>query len=90
MLYARGGLVKTRFGTDYKTSGSSATSQEDKTGVRIGGGVEMPVRKDVQMRLDYTWTDYGSYTLKYSNGPTGRDSFKNTESLFRVGFAYKF
>ena len=90
LIYARAGLVRTRFGTDYATSGSSATSQEDKTGIRVGGGVEMPVRKNVQMRLDYTWTDYGSYNLKYSNSPTGTDSFKNAESLFRVGFAYKF
>ena len=83
------GLVETRFSTDYATTGSSASSEETKTGVRFGGGVEMPIGKSLQMRLDYTWTDYGSYNLKYSNSPTGTDSFKNAENLFRMGIAYK-
>lgn len=90
LIYGRAGLVETCFSTDYATTGSAASSDQTKVGIRVGGGVEMPIGKSLQMRLDYTWTDYGSYNLKYSNGPTGTDSFKNTENLFRVGVAYKF
>ena len=90
LIYGRAGLVETRFSTDYATTGSAARGEQTKTGIRVGGGVEMPIGKSTQMRFDYTWTDYGSYNLKYSNGPAGTDSFKNTENLFRVGLAYKF
>jgi len=90
LLYGKAGLVRTRFSTDYATTGNVAYSDKTMSGIRLGGGLEMPVSKSTNLRLEYTWTDHGTYGLRYSNAPNGTDTFKNTENQFRVGLIYKF
>jgi hypothetical protein len=58
-----------------------------KAGIRWGGGVELPFAEDLRLRLDYSWTAYPTYNVDYV---TGIDSFKNSESLFRVGILTAF
>lgn len=87
LLYGRVGVVRARFTNDFATSGAYTHTKETKTGLRYGGGVEMPVGNGMKMRLDYTVTDYPGYDVSYG---ANTDHFENTENLFRVGLSYRF
>lgn len=87
LLYLRGGVVGTRFETDYATPAGSVEQSEFQAGARFGGGVEFALNEDFRMRLDYTRTIYPSYTV---TNPLGTDSFDTDENLFRLGVAYRF
>ena len=57
------------------------------SGLRVGVGVEYALQPDVHLRMDYSYTDYGSHTVDYG---AGVDSFDTSESLFQVGLTYQF
>lgn len=88
LVYARGGPVVSGFDTDYATTGASASSSEDKVGLRVGAGVEVGMSENLRLRLDYTHTAYDDFGISY--GGTGRDEFENSENQFRVGVLYSF
>ncbi|MDE2465743.1 MAG: outer membrane beta-barrel protein, partial [Alphaproteobacteria bacterium] len=89
LVYGRIGVVHTRFANKYHDEGGAnyVTPDISKNGFRLGGGVAVPLSRHTFLRLDYTWTRYGSYKVNYV---TGTDSFRNSENLFRVGIAWKF
>lgn len=87
MLYGRAGVVRTRFDTDYSVGGNSVSPEDAQTGLRFGGGVELPADENVFVRLDYTFTTYERYDVNYVSGV---DGFDNSESLFRIGIGYRF
>lgn len=88
LLYARGGPVVTQFENDYATGGSEVSTTENQAGLRLGGGIEVGVSENLRLQLDYSHTTYDSYDVVYGNGQ--RDSFDNSETLFRAGVLYSF
>jgi hypothetical protein len=88
LVYGRAGGVSTRFSNTYTDENGLNHVEPDDTvrGLRLGGGVAIPINKHVAMRFDYTWTRYASYDVNYV---TGVDRFRNSENLFRVGLAFK-
>lgn len=88
LVYGRLGFVSTQFQNKYHDEHGINYVTPDKTkgGLRLGGGVATPIDDDAILRLDYTWTRYGSYNVNYV---TGVDAFRNSENLFRVGIAWK-
>lgn len=82
LVYGRFGVVSTKFRNSYERGMQFVTPDVTKAGIRWGGGVELPFAEDLRLRLDYSWTAYPSYDVDYV---TGIDTFKNSESLFRVG-----
>lgn len=89
LLYGRIGAVLAGFDTSYKLADSGVDTDDDRTepGIRFGGGVEVPAGEHLFVRLDYTFTDYDSYSIDY--GP-GSDSFDNDESQIKLGVGYRF
>ncbi|WP_161958677.1 outer membrane beta-barrel protein [Ferruginivarius sediminum] len=89
LIYGRVGAVLGGFSTSYKLADSGVDEDDERTepGIRFGGGVEVPASERLFVRLDYTFTDYDSYSIDY--GP-GSDRFDNDESLIRVGVGYRF
>ncbi len=94
MLYARAGIVNTKFNTQYKKGNNAAAwvdRDDELDGTRLGLGAEIPTSNDVFLRFDYTVTDYDNYgfaTTHGSNPDTAQ--FDNKESLFRFGIAVRF
>lgn len=88
LVYGRLGLAYTQFANKYHDEGgvNYVTPDDSETGLRLGGGVAVPVADNMFFRLDYTWTLYGSYNVNYV---TGTDKFRNSENLFRAGIAWK-
>lgn len=89
LLYGRAGAVRTRFTTDYlrQDTGDHVIQDDRLTGVRFGGGVEMPASDHSFVRLDYSFTEYDDYNVDYVSGI---DSFGNSEALVRMGFGLKY
>jgi len=87
LIYGRAGVAKSWFDNDYNFDGNDVDRTTSELGLRVGAGVEFAVSDRLRMRLDYTRTDYGSYSVDYG---AGVDSFANTENLFRVGISYAF
>ena len=89
LLYGRVGAVGTRFTTDYlrQDSGDHIVQDDRLTGVRFGGGVEMPASGHSFVRLDYSFTEYDDYNVDYVSGV---DSFGNSEALVRMGLGLKY
>ena len=88
MLYGRFGGVLTEFDTDYVESGVATPQDDTLRGLRVGGGVEVPIDGGAFLRLDYTYTTYEDYDVDF-NGP-GEDNFANNESMLRAGIGYRF
>lgn len=86
LVYARAGLVRTRFDIPYQTTNRSVRSRETLTGLRFGGGVEIGVGGRARLRLDYTVTSYRPYDVVYGENS---DSFDHTESLLRAGLLWR-
>ena len=87
LVYARGGVVGTRFENEYSVAGAIVDDREIVAGVRVGGGIEFAATEDVRVRLDYTRSFYPEYTVTY---PTGSDQFDPSENLFRIGVIVDF
>ena len=89
LVYGRIGVAHTRFANKYHDEGGANYVAPDisENGLRLGGGVAVPLSAHTFLRLDYTWTHYGSYAVNYV---TGSDSFRNSENVFRIGIGWKF
>jgi len=89
LLYARAGRVRSHFDTDYRFEGVGVDIRDsrDLWGLRAGAGVEVPASAHTFVRLDYTYTDYGTYRIDYGSGT---ESFDTADALVRAGVGYRF
>ena len=88
LLYGRVGFARTEFRTKYNHEGIPTSQDDDQTGLRVGGGVEVAMTDHIFGRFDYTYTDYGdAYKVNFGNG---FDKFETRETLFRLGVGYRF
>lgn len=89
LLYARAGVVGTRFQADFAKGNNSLSALYDETGIRFGGGMELPVSEQLIARFDYSHTIYPEFSLTVP--PDGAlNRFRPEEDLFRIGMLYKF
>jgi len=86
LAYARVGVTGSYFDIDFATTGSTASSEDWRAGLRYGGGLEVPLDDSMALRFDYTFTDYGTLSLQTSEG---LETYDTRESLFRLGAILK-
>jgi len=89
MAYLRGGPVLSGFETDYEQGESRASRSEGELGWRIGAGLETPLDENLTLRMDYSYTAYDGYDVAYGDAGAA-DHFDNSESLVRIGVAWRF
>lgn len=87
LLYGRVGAVRTRFVIPYTTAQLSVRSEESKTALRFGGGLEVGLGSRDRLRFDYTLTHYGAYDVVYGQNS---DRFQHDENVMRLGLAHAF
>ncbi len=89
LLYARVGVVQTRFNVDFSRGNNSLSSHYDETGLRFGGGMEFPVADNFIVRLDYTHTSYPQ--IEMVTPPSSEvEQFRPKDDLFRLGVLHQF
>jgi len=96
MFYGRIGRVDTKFNSIYERgsgAGNPKYIDQDNNlqGFRVGLGTEVPFNKSLFMRMDYSYTNYESYSFKTGHLPNpDYVTYNNDESMFRLGFGYHF
>lgn len=85
MLYGRVGPTWTRFRVPFAASGETALSKETRSGLGIGGGMEMGIGANTRFRIDYSTSDYGGYDVEY--GESNSDRFDHRDNMVRLGLA---
>ncbi len=94
LLYVRAGGVQTRFNTIYNRGNNAANWQDLSNklgGTRVGVGAEIPVSSSAFIRTEYSYTRYGDSVEFVTNHATpDAMKFENSESLFRLGFGFRF
>lgn len=93
LFYAHVGKVRTKFHTTYVKGNNSAywISRDDKeTGNRYGVGVDVPLSQALFMRLDYSYTHYNPYQFTTQQAYSDSVRFDNNETMFKLGFGFKF
>ena len=92
LVYGRFGVVRTDFNTQY-LKGIDPLNQVDRndtqTGIRFGVGMEIPTSEKVFIRLDYSYTDYDTYSFTTPQTFPDTVKFDNNESLFRLGLGIR-
>ncbi len=89
----RGGPVRTRFNTIYNKGNNSATwvdRDDTLNGMRVGLGAEVPLSRNLFVRLDYSVTDYNAYGFTTTQANSDTSNFKNRENLFSLGLGMRF
>jgi len=93
LVYLRASRMRTDVATKYTFAGEGVNISNDRTlhGTRTGIGVEVPASRHLFVRLDYSHTNYDSYSLTYQTSTgTGTERFDNDEDLFQLGLGYRF
>ena len=93
LLYGRLGGAHTRFNTLWRKGGNrlNDVDRDDRElGIRYGLGAEVPITVSSFLRLDYTFTDYGSYSFTTSHANQDTMQFHNKETLARIGMGLRF
>ena len=96
LVYARIGGVRGRFNTAYDKGANSAEfidRTDTVSGVRAGFGTEIPISGVTFFRMDFTHTNYESYSFVTGHGGginADEMTFDNSENLFRFGLGFRF
>lgn len=85
LAYARVGVVRTRFDSRYRFGDLSVKSKDVRTGLQLGGGMEIGLGSTSRLRVEYIVNRYRSYDIFYGQGS---ENFNHSESIFRTGFIF--
>jgi opacity protein-like surface antigen len=83
MLYVRASVLTTNFEQSLSTG---ASGDEDLTGLGIGAGVEVAVWPKGNLRLEYNFVSYESYSQSYLGGTESNEGDNSNVSL---GLAFR-
>jgi outer membrane immunogenic protein len=94
LFYGTGGWAFGSFNDGYTTAGTSFAQSVSSTrnGWTAGGGIEYALPSNWTARVEYRYTDWGTYTnnLNVFLAPPGTSVDKVTQQAVRVGVSYKF
>lgn len=83
LVYGTGGLAVGSFHSKLNTTTSSTSKDSTKAGWTLGGGLEYAVAKNISVKGEYLYADYGRENV-------GGVRQNLSEHLARVGVNYKF
>jgi len=90
ILYSRIGVMKTRFESFYRINefpGDAYSETETLTGLRLGVGLDVPLSPQWFWRMETTYTDYESYSVKT---PVFDEEFETEAHFFSAGIGWRF
>ena len=94
LFYATGGAAFGDLRNTYVNNFTGGTDQFSHTrvGYTVGAGAEYAFTNNLSLRVEYRYTDYGSFTENLSNATLGGVNVRHheTNNRVQVGFSYKF
>lgn len=88
LIYGTGGAEFASIKNTTALGAFSASANIGRIGWTAGGGVEYAVDPNWTVRVEYRYTDYGSYDFSFGNGDGAH--LDATENRVEAGFSYKF
>lgn len=89
LVYGSLGVAHSFIDIGFERGSHALNIDESKTALRYGMGMELPATRNLAIRLDYTFTDYG--TLDLISAPNGDiETYDTSESLFRIGSVFRY
>ncbi len=85
LLYGTGGVTSAPWVESY--NGGTSLLNERETGWQVGGGLEYAISRDVNIRGEYIYTNYG---LSSGLSIAPNIQMQTNSSTFRLGLSYKF
>jgi outer membrane immunogenic protein len=97
LFYATGGVAFAQYNTNYGTGAAAAVTgnldslSKSRVGWTAGAGVEYAITNNWSLRLEYRYSDYGTFTdfAPVTLGGT-TVSHRETDNKVQAGFSYKF
>ncbi|MDW7748038.1 outer membrane protein, partial [Halomonas sp.] len=87
LLYLRGGPAWTDFETRYARGKQRVHLDETEQGWQFGGGIEVPLRERLRLRMDLSHTRYDDVEVDYGSGV---DTLESEENQARLGMSVRF
>ncbi|TDR57421.1 hypothetical protein DFP85_101241 [Halomonas ventosae] len=87
LLYLRGGPAWTDFETRYARGDQRVQLDETEQGWQFGGGIEVPLRERLRLRMDVSHTRYDDVEVDYGSGI---DTLDSEENQARLGMSVRF
>ncbi|WFM69676.1 outer membrane beta-barrel protein [Halomonas sp. CKK8] len=87
LLYLRGGPAWTAFETRYARGEQRVQLDETEQGWQFGGGIEVPLRERLRLRLDVSHSRYDDVEVDYGSGV---DTLDSEENQMRLGMSVRF
>lgn len=90
LFYATGGVAFGGLQNDYfnRANGTAASFSRTRVGYTVGGGVEYAFTNNVSARVEYRYTDYGSFNDVLASGASIRH--RETDNRIQAGISYHF
>mgnify|MGYP000930771747 CR=1 FL=1 len=88
LVYGTGGLALASFETKASDGVTSSKRETTRAGWTLGAGVEYAVARNISVKGEYLYADYGKETHTFTN--VGQVKQDLSDHLVRVGVNYKF
>jgi outer membrane immunogenic protein len=88
LLYGTGGLAVANFETKASNGVTTEKRESTRAGWTVGAGVEYAVARNITVKGEYLYADYGKETHTFTN--VGQVKQDLSDHLVRVGLNYKF
>ena len=88
LLYTRLGAVRGNFDVKFQVNNdpsNAVNAQTSLDGVRFGLGTDIPIRDNMFLRMDYSYTDYNTYT---ADAVTTAEQFRPSNDVFHLGLGW--
>lgn len=92
LLYATGGAAWAEI-TEHDispTAGTSTTTSSTRPGWTVGGGLEYAILNNLIGRVEYRYSDFGTFSYTPAVFPAFVENHRLTENQVMVGLSYKF
>jgi outer membrane immunogenic protein len=92
LIYATGGVAWANYKFHLSDAEGLLSENKIRTGWTVGGGIQQVLTKNISLRAEYRYSDYGSKsgTFNYDYGKGGSYKSKLHDNRVTVGLAYKF
>ena len=88
LLYTRLGAVRGNFDVNFQVNNEPSNAVNTQTsldGIRYGIGTDIPIRDNMFLRMDYSYTDYNSYI---ADAVTTAERFSPSNNVFHLGLGW--
>jgi len=90
LIFAKGGLAFADFDYAHNQNGNDIVAGSTRTGWMIGGGIEYAINRNLSVKAEYNYMDFGNGRTTIVGAPTIFIEPKREIQTVKFGFNYRF